>query len=152
MRCRVMLDNMFPPSNSLRRHSLTQKIRTLSLGITLGAGMMVLPMVQGSEETSVSSEDSHGPVAEIEGIVGRVTMADGQAIADAMVHPQSMDEPRNPIPEMVILTDEDGRFQWRLFPGQYTVTIVVDGYKTASKTIETKPRQAVELNFVLNPE
>ena len=103
------------------------------------------------QETPVSNSNKNGePAATIkEGVKGRVTTARGRPIKDAFIQPASLDEPGKPIPELAIVTDEDGRYEWRLFPGDYMISVSADGYKTASKKVTVEADQAATLDFTL---
>lgn len=118
-------------------------------GIFLAASLIILP---GCKEISVSSDDVYQPTAEFEGVVGLVTSDAGLPIADAVVQPQSIDEPGNAVPEKLVLTDADGHFQWRLFPGLYVLTVVAEGYQSQSKTIEVEAQRTINIEFVLDPQ
>lgn len=103
------------------------------------------------QESPVSnSNKTDGTAAGVtEGVKGRVTAADGRPIADALVVPKSLDEPTKAIPEMAVITNEDGRYQWRLFPGDYMISVSAEGYQAASKKVTVEPKKAVILDFDL---
>ncbi|WP_329108824.1 carboxypeptidase-like regulatory domain-containing protein [Micromonospora sp. NBC_01699] len=52
-------------------------------------------------------------------VTGRVRAADGSPLAGVAVHPKSLDNPANAIPELLVTTDEAGTFRWTLAPGRY---------------------------------
>lgn len=102
------------------------------------------------ESPVCNSNKSGGPATGItEGVKGRVTASDGRPIRDALVVPKSLDEPTKAIPELAVITDENGRYQWRLFPGDYLISVSAEGYQAASKKVTVEPKQAMTLDFEL---
>jgi hypothetical protein len=103
-----------------------------------------------SDDSPVSSNSGGGSGTNaLEGVKGRVTAPDGSPIVNALVQPKSLDDPSTPIPEIAILTDEDGRYKWRLFPGEYEISVSAEGYQPAIKRATVKAGQAAMLDFKL---
>ena len=103
------------------------------------------------QESPVCNSNKSGEPATgiTEGVKGRVTASDGRPIADALVEPKSLDEPGRAIPEMAVMTDENGRYEWRLFPGDYLISVSAEGYQAASKKVTVEAQQAATLDFKL---
>ncbi|HZN17232.1 MAG TPA: carboxypeptidase-like regulatory domain-containing protein [Micromonosporaceae bacterium] len=93
------------------------------------AAVLVLAGLAACSETPVSSDDpapgggaaTHGTVA------GTVRTATGTAVSGATVLPKSVDDPANPVPEMLVATDASGRYEWSLPPGRYELTVQPPG-------------------------
>jgi hypothetical protein len=85
----------------------------------------------------------------VQGIAGRITDSSGQPIAGASVQPKSLDEEGQPIPEIFVVTDAEGRYSWRLFPGKYEVSVSAAGYRGDTKEATVKPKQKTILDFTL---
>lgn len=98
-----------------------------------------------------NSNKSGGPSASgiREGVKGRVTASDGRPIADAFIEPKSLDEPAQAVPELAVTTDENGRYEWRLLPGDYLISVSAEGYQAASKKVTVEAQRAVTLDFKL---
>jgi hypothetical protein len=86
-----------------------------------------------------------------EGVEGRVTRPDGEPIVGAFVQARSLDDPAPPIPEIAIVTDEDGRYAWPLEPGRYQISVSSDGYRSARKSVSFRAGEVKTLDFVLQP-
>lgn len=92
---------------------------------------------------------SPGPTADGQGVEGRVTDTQGRPIAGALVVPKSLDEPSPPIPEIAVVSDEEGRYAWRLPPGRYQISVSAEGYRGAVKEAVVRAAQVTRLDFAL---
>lgn len=92
---------------------------------------------------------SPAPTAGGQGVEGRITDTQGRPIAGALVVPKSLDEPSPPIPEIAIVSDEQGRYAWRLPPGRYQISVSAEGYRGAVKEAVVGAGQVTRLDFVL---
>ncbi|NOT53034.1 MAG: carboxypeptidase regulatory-like domain-containing protein [Deltaproteobacteria bacterium] len=101
---------------------------------------------------SVSSSGQTSPQrAVVEGVQGRVTDTKERPVVGALITPTSHDVPSPAIPEIAILTDDEGHYVWHLSPGQYTLTVSADGYAPAAQRVTVTSRQTTTLNFQLEP-
>ncbi len=81
-------------------------------------------------------------------VTGRVVDQAGRPVVDAVVMPQSNDTPPHPIPEIAVMTNADGRYQWSLPPGQYTFTVHHERYAvTTSARVTVTQGQATTLDI-----
>ena len=85
-----------------------------------------------------------------EGVAGRITNDKGNAIEGARVAAASLDPNGPAIPEIAIVSDEDGRYEWALRAGRYKLTVVADGYERASKDVVVSGGKVATLDFVLS--
>lgn len=92
---------------------------------------------------------SPAPTADGQGVEGRITDREGRPIAGALVVPRSLDVPSPPIPEIAIVSDEEGRYAWRLPPGRYEIAVSAAGYRGAVKEAVVRAGQVTRLDFVL---
>lgn len=69
------------------------------------------------------------------GMRGTVTDSAGAPVAGVLVMPQSTDTPPQAVPEVAVMTDEQGRYQWSLVPGGYTVRFSAEGYTPATEAV-----------------
>ena len=83
------------------------------------------------------------------GVRGTVVDAGGKPLAGVLVTPQSTDTPPRAVPELAVMTDQDGRFQWPLPPGNYTLSFARDGYAAATQAVVVKEDQPASLKVVL---
>lgn len=79
------------------------------------------------DDTPVSDDDAGEPAGIRQGAAGSVVSASGGAVAGAMVVARSIDRPSRPVPEIAVLSGEDGRFAWPLPPGRYELSALVGG-------------------------
>lgn len=89
------------------------------------------------------------PTADGQGVEGRITDTQGRPVAGALVVPRSLDVPSPPIPEIAIVSDEEGRYAWRLPPGRYEISVSAAGYRGAVKEAVVRAGQVTRLDFVL---
>lgn len=89
------------------------------------AAVAAVLVLAACAETPVSSNDpTPGGGAPTRGTVaGMVRTATGAAVSGATVLPKSVDDPANPVPEMLVVTDASGRYAWSLPPGRYELTV-----------------------------
>jgi uncharacterized protein YegP (UPF0339 family) len=85
-----------------------------------------------------------------EGVAGQITNEDGSAVEGASVLAAPLDPGGPAIPEIAIVSDAKGRYQWPLRAGRYEITVVVDGYQRASKQVAVKASEITTLDFVLS--
>jgi hypothetical protein len=115
--------------------------------VAIGAAAFV-----GDGDTPVSNEDdTAASQGQLQGLRGTITGPNGRRIAGALVTPQSVDVPAKAVPELAVLSDDDGRYEWTLDPGKYEITVSADGYQTQTKNVTVEPGDAAPLDFVLQP-
>ena len=73
----------------------------------------------------------------------------GQPIPEVSIEAQSLDTPTRPIPEVMIVTDEQGHYRWRLFSGHYMISAIAEGYRKERQSIEVRKGKASTLDFIL---
>lgn len=95
------------------------------------------------------SNQTHKEVKIIEGVKGKVVSEDGKPLRGVLIQVTSIDIPSLPIPEIAIMTDESGRYVWRLQPGNYKISPVLTGYKSVSKKATVKKGESAVINFTL---
>jgi hypothetical protein len=116
--------------------------------------LALLPLVAcqrgAREDEMVSSRANAGsqPTSP-HGVSGRVTTADGKPIVRTMVQAESLDNPKQAIPEIGVLTGKDGSYLWPLRPGRYRLTIKAEGYPPVSREVVVRPNEAAHLDFTL---
>jgi len=98
-------------------------------------------------------QDQPGPpsMGISEGVQGHVTTPDGRPIAGAFVQAASLETPSPPIPDLAILTQADGRYQWALLPGTYALTVSAEGYRPATQPVTIPPGRVVTQDVTLTP-
>jgi hypothetical protein len=92
---------------------------------------------------------SPAPSADGQGVEERITDSRGRPIAGALVVPKSPDEPSPPIPEIAIVSDEEGRYAWRLPPGRYQISVSAAGYRETAREAVVRAGEVTRLDFVL---
>jgi uncharacterized membrane protein len=83
----------------------------------------------------------------VQGVQGRVVSADGKPIVGAVVDAKSLDGAA--VPEMLVVTDDDGRYLWALRPGEYEISVSAQGYETAAQRVTVRERTTTTLDFTL---
>lgn len=84
-----------------------------------------------------------------EGITGAVIDEAGAPIADVFVQVVPADPAAGPVPEIAIIIDDRGRYQWPLPPGRYVVSIAPAGFIPQTKEVVVEPGRVGELNFLV---
>jgi hypothetical protein len=129
-------------------------VRTISEWTTFAALILLelSAFSYGNQDSPVSSTSrGEAGTAIVEGIVGQITNSLGRPVAGAFVQPRALDDPSPPIPEIAIVSDSDGRYTWRLFPGTYEISVSAEGYRGVTKQATVKPGQQVSMDFTLEP-
>lgn len=85
-----------------------------------------------------------------EGVAGRITNEEGRAVEGASVLAAPLDAGGPAVPEMTIVSDAEGRYQWPLRPGRYEITVILDGYQRVSKQVTVSASGSAALDFVLS--
>jgi Carboxypeptidase regulatory-like domain len=85
-----------------------------------------------------------------EGVAGRIIDEDGSAVEGASVLAAPLDPGGPAVPEIAIVSDAMGRYQWPLRAGRYAITVVADGYQRGSKEVAVKAAEITTLDFVLS--
>lgn len=115
--------------------------------------LLVLTVAAGCrdpQQAVVSSSDQATDAgSREEGVEGRVTSESGEPVADILVQAQSLDQPSKPIPELGVLTGEDGRYFWPLSAGRYRISVSPEGYQPFSGDVTVEAGQRATLNLTL---
>ena len=100
---------------------------------------------------SVSSSDpgEKAGVGITQGLGGRITAPSGRPISGALIQPRSLDNHGPPIPEIAILTDDDGWYMWPLLPGMYEISVSAEGYQPVTQQVTVKAGRVVNVNLTL---
>lgn len=83
-------------------------------------------------ETPVTAAD-HEATAVPGALHGTVRTRDGQPIPGVMVTATSTDDPQRPVPELAVMTDDQGRYEWPLVPGRYRITVTLSAGEASSE-------------------
>jgi hypothetical protein len=123
----------------------------LLVAVPLLAAVSLLAYRGGDEPVT---DDGDGPppppAAETMGTVaGTVTTGDGTPVAGTAVLPISIDQPAQPVPEIGIFTGPDGRYEWRLHPGSYELSIYLDGEALGTAPVTVTAGETSTLDFTL---
>lgn len=86
-----------------------------------------------------------------EGVEGRVTAPDQKPLAGVSVQPRSLDQPATAIPEMAVVSQDDGQYRWTLRPGEYEISFTLEGYQPATHRVTVRPRELTRLDVELEP-
>jgi hypothetical protein len=85
-----------------------------------------------------------------EGVTGQIQDDKGSAVAEATVLAASLDVDGPAIPEIAIVSDADGRYEWPLRPGRYKLTVAAEGYERGSRRVVVKAGEVARLDFRLS--
>ena len=84
------------------------------------AVLTVAAVLAARRDTPVSSAGpGDGGRAARGDVTGTVRTATGEPVAGVAILPRSVERPARPVPELLVATDRDGRYRWRLDPGRY---------------------------------
>ncbi len=104
------------------------------------------------DDQSISSDDPNPSVdaqAPTALITGKVTDKNGKPIPEAGV---AVTKSSTSVPEMLVLTNEEGEYVWELPPGEFTLTVYKDGYAEKSMDITVKEGETAKLDFELEKQ
>lgn len=113
-----------------------------------GTPLLLSAACSAQEDRPVSSEEpttSTAPISQT-GIYGIVTNTNGQPLSEVGV---AVTHGTAPYREILMLSGDDGKYQWPLSAGRFTLKATKDGYKAQSREVEVKENEAVRLDFVL---
>lgn len=91
--------------------------------IVLSALLLTLTTACGTarnEESPITGGSSSALVATA--VYGIVRTPDGQPAVGVVVSATSLDEPARAIPELAVVTDDQGTYEWPLRPGRYRLS------------------------------
>jgi hypothetical protein len=99
----------------------------------------------GPSERPASSDNAvETPIRE--GVQGRVTSGTGQAVADVLVQARSLARPSQPVPDLAVMTDRTGSYQWVLGPGRYEFAFVLNGQKLLTRQADVARNAVTRLD------
>jgi hypothetical protein len=105
--------------------------------------------VGGHPDGPVSTDGRTGLSPLREGLAGRVLSPDRSPVAGALVQPRSLDTPGTRIPELAVVTDREGHYEWRLDPGEYEITVSADGYRRSVVKATVRRGRTTTLDITL---
>ncbi|MCZ7420750.1 MULTISPECIES: carboxypeptidase-like regulatory domain-containing protein [unclassified Micromonospora] len=82
-------------------------------------------------------------------VTGTVTTPAGEPVRQASVQVTALDEPAPAIPEIGVLTGDAGRYEWRLPPGRYDITVRTGDRHSGPQTATVTADQVTRLDFTL---
>jgi hypothetical protein len=121
---------------------------SLCLCLIIGTGLCANP--SGPDRPVSSGTGNSIARQHTEGVAGQITNKDGSAVEGASVLAAPLDRSGPAIPEIAIVSDAKGRYQWPLRAGRYEITVVADGYQRVSKKVDVKAAEITTLDFVLS--
>jgi hypothetical protein len=102
-----------------------------------------------SPDTPVSSQEMPVTGSKMqEGIVGTVVDESGTPLAGVFVEVTPESSNAGPVPDMAILTDAQGKFEWRLGPGRYVVAVAPQGFRQNWMVVEVRAGRTTSANFI----
>jgi hypothetical protein len=66
-----------------------------------------------------------------------------------MISAESLDKPKRPIPELAVVTGQDGSYWWPLREGRYRLSIVTEESQTVSRDIDIRANAVEQLDFTV---
>lgn len=128
----------------------------LSFWRLLVSGFVLGSMACGADAPAVSSgHRTAAPSARpqvTEGFAGRVVDESGRAVQGALIVPRSLGPTGPAIPELAVLSDEAGRFEWPVPAGTYEVLVTADGHRSASREVSVAKGKVTRIEVVLGRE
>ena len=85
-------------------------------------------------------------------VTGHVTEPGGRPVSGVLITPRSLDDPPPAVPELAVFTNDDGRYEWSLPPGNYELKARVQGYRASSGKVSVASGAQTELSFTLQKE
>ena len=103
----------------------------------------------GANDAQSTDDAPQPPRSLAEGMTGAIKDENGRALDGATIIPKSLGANGPAVPEIAILSDTNGRYQWRLRPGSYEVTVRADGYQDVTRQVTVSPGAVTTLDVVL---
>lgn len=116
-----------------------------ALAVTGPAGAM--GGAANPDQPVASDQAGAGPTALAEGLTGLVRDAAGRPVAGAWIRVESLDPSPPPAPDIAILSNAEGQFEWPLRPGRYRVTAMLDGRELATATVTVPAGATVSITL-----
>lgn len=85
----------------------------------------------------------------MQGAEGLITSETGTPLPGAFLQLKPLDTMAPAMPDIAVVSGDDGRFQYALPTGHYEITVVLDGYEPATQRVTVLPGRVVTLDFVL---
>jgi hypothetical protein len=120
----------------------------LCVGLCIGA-VSYVGAVNAPRPASPVEDRPAGVLLE-EGVTGQIQDDAGSAVAEAAVLAAPLDADGPAIPEIAIVSDAHGRYEWPLRPGRYKLTVAADGYEPVSNRVVVKAGEVARLDFRLS--
>jgi hypothetical protein len=114
-----------------------------ALALTAACG----PPHGGESPVSGGSPPTSGVVV-VSAVHGIVVDAAGKPAPGIMVAARSLDEPPRAVPELAVVSDAEGRFEWPLQPGRYRLEIMA-AEGAAAKEVEVTGGPGLTVELVL---
>lgn len=123
--------------SAFKRVSLVLFLAFVAVPATGPAMSDALAMSNGDK--TLSSDETGETVPGLRtGASGIVRGPGGQPVVGAMIVARSLDVPARPIPEIAILTNEQGSYAWPLRPGRYELTPMLDGKRGVPEEVSVE--------------
>ena len=100
----------------------------------------------GPPDRPISSDDAGETSSIRQGVQGRVTSESGQAIVGVLVQARSMQRPSLPVPDIAVVTDRTGGYQWSLRPGRYEFAFILDGQRLLTRQADVARNAVTRLD------
>jgi hypothetical protein len=126
---------------------MSLRLPSFCLCLVIGAVSCADPLNPG-RPTSASDDKAVLPLSE--GVTGQIKGDDGRAVAGATVLAASTDPAGPAVPEMAVVSDAEGRYQWPLRAGRYELTVIADGYQRVSRVVSFRAGEVGTLDFLLS--
>ncbi|WP_436638588.1 carboxypeptidase-like regulatory domain-containing protein [Microbaculum sp. FT89] len=105
------------------------------------------PVSANEAAAGETAEEAHGLRT---GVVGTVRSPAGAPIPGAVIVARSLDTPTKAIPEIAIVTNENGSFAWPLRPGRYELAPMLDGRRGDFRPVAVAPKSVTRLDLVFD--
>lgn len=114
------------------------------------AGLLILAACSNGSaaDQPVSSDQSQqpGPTGTGTEVVGVVTDESGKPLPEVGI---AITKGTSATPEILVLTDENGKYTWKVPAGSYTLMAHLDDYQSESKDVQVSPGAQAKLDFQL---
>jgi hypothetical protein len=125
-------------------HVLRIMLSVLTVAASPALGM------QNNPNQATSSVEAPSTRLEVrEGIVGKVTDEMGRPLDNAFVEVTPQSSEAGPVPDIAVLTDVHGRYEWQLRPGRYVIAISRQGFKQVWRTVDISPGRTANVEFIM---
>lgn len=130
----------------MNRKALIVTAVVIAAAIALAIACDRPPAVEREEQPATVDHEATRVPGALHGIV-RAT--DASPVANVMVVATSTDEPPVAVPELAVVTDNDGKYEWPLKPGKYRLSVTDGTHGNGAVDVTLQAGEQADVDIVV---